>query len=349
MDRTLKTLLPNNPLDLANTINYTKPMINVAPHRLQIMSGRSHPELAKEVVKLLGVSIHTSELSNFANGEISCRLGESVRDSDVFIIQTHSANVNEAIMEQAIMIDAAKRASARSITAVCPFLGYARQDRKSVGREPITARLVVDIMSQAGADRMISVDLHAGQIQGFFNGPFDHLIARPIICDYIKKNFDTKDLVIVSPDAGRVKSAERYGSDLGCEIAIIHKQRSSNKKNSVEARYLIGDVTGRICLIVDDMIDTAGTLCTAADILMANKAKDIYGVATHGVLSDPAIQNINNSPISKVIFTNTLPVPKNIKSDKTTVLSIAPLIADAIRAVFAGGSVSALFDGKNQI
>ncbi|HSX53592.1 MAG TPA: ribose-phosphate diphosphokinase [Patescibacteria group bacterium] len=323
-------------------------MINVAPRRLQIMSGRVHPGLAKEVAKLLGVPIHTVQLSNFANGEISCTLGESVRDSDVFIIQTHGGNVNDALMEQAIMIDAAKRASARSITAVTPFLGYARQDRKSNGREPITARLVVDLLAQAGADRIMSVDLHAGQIQGFFNGPFDHLIARPILCEYIKKHFSTKNLVIVSPDAGRVKSTERYGSDLGCDIAIIHKQRSTTKKNSVEARYLIGDVTGKTCLIVDDMVDTAGTICAAADLLAQNKVKAIYGVATHGVLSDPALQRINDSSFTKVIVTNTLAPENTIKSKKIVTLSIAPLIADAIGAVFAGNSVSALFDGKNQ-
>ncbi|HSX23624.1 MAG TPA: ribose-phosphate diphosphokinase [Candidatus Saccharimonadales bacterium] len=324
-------------------------MINVAQRRLQIMSGRVHPALAEEVANLLDVPIHTVQLSNFANGEISCRLGESVRDSDVFIIQTHGGpSINDAIMEQAIMIDAAKRASARSITAVCPFLGYARQDRKSGGREPITARLVVDIFSQAGADRMMSVDLHAGQIQGFFNGPFDHLIARPIIDEYAKKNIHTKDMVIVSPDAGRVKSAERYASDLGCDIAIIHKHRSTVKKHSVEARYLIGDVKGKTCLIVDDMIDTAGTVCAAADLLSENGATEIYGLATHGVLSDPALERIENSAFSKVVITNTLPSEPTVQSDKIVVLSIAPLIADAIAAIFAGNSVSALFHGENQ-
>jgi ribose-phosphate pyrophosphokinase len=324
-------------------------MINVAQRRLQIMSGRVHPALAEEVAKLLDVPIHTVQLSNFSNGEISCRLGESVRDSDVFIFQSHGApSINDAIMEQAIMIDAAKRASARSITAVCPFLGYARQDRKSDGREPITARLVVDVLAQAGADRITSVDLHAGQIQGFFNGPFDHLIARPIISDYIKKNFKTDDLVIVSPDAGRVKSAERYASDLGCDIAIIHKQRSTKVKNSAEAKYLIGDVKGKICLITDDMIDTAGTICAAAGLLAEHGAKEIYGMATHGVLSDPALKRIEESAFTKVIVTNTLPLEVAAQSDKIIVLSIASLIADTIAAIFTGNSVSAIFDGKNQ-
>ncbi len=324
-------------------------MINVAQRRLQIMSGRVHPALAEEVAKLLDVPIHTVQLSNFSNGEISCRLGESVRDSDVFIIQAHGApSINDAIMEQAIMIDAAKRASARSITAVCPFLGYARQDRKSDGREPITARLVVDILAQAGADRITSVDLHAGQIQGFFDGPFDHLIARPILADYIKKHFKSSDLVMVSPDAGRVKSAERYASDLDCDIAIIHKQRSTRKNDSVEARYLIGDVKGKICIITDDMIDTAGTICTAADLLAEHGAKAIYCVATHGVLSDPALERIEKSAFTKVIFTNTLPSETVAQSSKIEVLSIAPLIADAIAAIFAGNSLSAIFGGKNQ-
>lgn len=325
-------------------------MINVAQRRLQIMSGRVHPGLAEEIAKLLEVPIHTVQLSNFSNGEISCRLGESVRDSDVFIIQAHGApSINDAIMEQAIMIDAAKRASARSITAVCPFLGYARQDRKSDGREPITARLVVDILAQAGADRITSVDLHAGQIQGFFDGPFDHLIARPILIDYVKKNFKMADLVIVSPDAGRVKSAQRYATDLGCDMAIIHKQRSTRVKDSVEAKYLLGEVKGKICIITDDMIDTAGTICTAADLLAENDAKEIYCIATHGVLSDPALARIEKSAFTKVIITNTLPQEHYAQSDKIVVLSIAPLIADAIAAIFAGSSLSAIFDGKNQI
>lgn len=317
---------------------------------MQIISGRVHPELAQEIAKLLEVPLHTVELSNFANGEISCRLGESVRDSDLFIIQTHGGNnVNDAIMEQAILIDAAKRASARSITAVVPFMGYARQDRKSSGREPITARLVVDILSSAGADRIMSVDLHAGQIQGFFNGPFDHLIARPILCNYVQKNFDADNLVIVSPDAGRVKTAERYASALGCDIAIVHKHRSHAKHNTVEAKYLFGDVKGKSCIVIDDMIDTAGTLCAAADLVAENGAKEIYGLATHGVLSDPALQRIQDSAFTKVVVTDTLPHETAAQSDKIEVLSSALLIADAIAAVFSGGSVSAIFNGDNQI
>lgn len=325
-------------------------MIAVAERRLQIVSGRVYPDFASEIATLLDIPLHTVKLSNFANGEISCQLGESVRDSDLFIIQTHGGeSINDAIIEQAVMIDAAKRASARSITAVCPYLGYARQDRKSKGREPITARLVVDILAQAGADRIMSVDLHAGQIQGFFNGPFDHLIARPILIDYVKKYFDPDSLVIVAPDAGRVKSAERYTSALGCDMAIIHKQRSKVKHNSVEAKYLIGDVKAKNCLIVDDMIDTAGTICAAADLLADHGAKTIYGLATHGILSDPALKRIEESAFTKVVVTNTLPIEAEAQSDKLEVLSVAPLVADAIAAVFAGDSVSAIFGGDNQI
>lgn len=307
-----------------------------------------HPKLAEEVAQEMGITLGEVELDNFANGEIRCRISQSVRGSDVFIIQSHCGNVNDAVIEQAIMIDTAKRASARSITAVCPFLAYARQDRKSTGREPITARLVVDILANAGADRIMSVDLHSGQIQGFFDGPFDHLIARPILADYLQKNFKTEDLVVVSPDAGRVKSAERYGSDLSCAMAIVHKQRSAGKHSSVDARYLIGDVKGKACFVVDDMIDTAGTVVAAAELLAENGAAEIYALATHGVLSNPALERLEASPISRIIVTNTLPQRITQNKNMVTVLSIAPLIANAISAVYAGDSVSAIFGGHNQ-
>jgi ribose-phosphate pyrophosphokinase len=323
-------------------------VIEITEHRLRLISGRSHPELAEEVAKALDTPLNKVQLGNFANGEISCKLGESVRDDEVFIIQTHCCNVNDAIMEQMILIDAAKRASAASITAVCPFLGYMRQDKKSSGREPITARLVIDMLANAGADRIMSIDLHSGQTQGFFNGPFDHLIAMPILLDKIRTMFKkTNQLMIVSPDAGRVKSTERYSSELGCGMAIIHKQRSTEKHNSVEAKFLIGDVKGKICIIVDDMIDTAGTICAAADLLAQNGAKEIYGLATHGVLSDPALKRIEKSAFKKVIVTDTLPRPLK-SSSKIEIVSIAPLLAGAIGAVYAGSSVSELFDGKNQ-
>lgn len=322
-------------------------MIEASKHGLVLLTGRVHPELAKQIAKRIQVPLGKARLGDFANGEISCQLDESVRGSDVYIIQSHGGSINDAIIEQMLLIDAAKRASAHSITAVCPFFGYARQDRKASGREPVAARLIVDMLANAGADRIMSVDLHSGQIQGFFNGPFDHLIAMPILCNYIKKHWG-KDLVIVSPDAGRVKSAERYASVLGCNIAIIHKQRSYTKKNSAEAKYLIGDVKGKVCVIIDDMIDTAGTICAAAGLLAEKGAKEIYGLATHGILSDPAMERIEASAFKKVIVTNTLPVSHNPK-DKVEVLSVAELIADAIEASYAGLSVSALFDGKNQM
>jgi len=312
-----------------------------------LIAGRSHPDLARRVAAGLRTKLGKVELANFANGEISCRIDESVRGCDVFVLQTHSPNVNEHIMEQALIIDAAKRASARSITAVCPFLGYARQDRKAGGREPIAARMIIDILSQAGANRIMSVDLHSGQIQGFFDGPFDHLIAMPVLAGYIKDKLTIKNLVIVSPDAGRVKLAERYGSSLGCEIAIIHKHRSTKKRNTAEARYLIGDVEGKTCVVVDDMIDTAGTITAAANLLVENGARRIYGVATHGLFSAPATERIEASPFIKIVTTDTLPM--KVRSKKIEVLSVAPLIADSIAAITSGGSVSAIFEGHNQV
>jgi len=314
--------------------------------QLHLIGGRSHPALTNDVAKILGVEPCKVLLSNFANGEISCKISESIRGADVFVLQTHARNVNDSIMEQAVMVDACKRASAASITAVCPFLGYARQDRKSSGREPITAKLVVDILAHAGADRIMSVDLHTGQIQGFFDGPFDHLVGMPILTTYIREHFDLDDLVIVSPDAGRAKTAERYSTYLGFGMAIGQKQRLYVKHNTVEAKYLIGEVEGKTCITIDDMIDTAGTMCAAATILDENGAAAIYGVATHGVLSDPALERIEASPFKKVIVTDTLPIAK--KSKKLEVLSAAPLLAQAIDAVYKGSSVSALFDGKNQ-
>ncbi len=324
-------------------------MIEVQKRRLQILSGRAYPELAQEIAQALDVPLGKAQLGNFANGEISCRLDESIRGSDLFIVQTHGGtNVNEAIMEQVLMIDAAKRASARSITAVCPLLGYARQDRRASGREPIAARIVIDMLASAGANRIMSVDLHSGQTQGFFNGPFDHLIAMPVLRKYVRTHFD-KNVVVVSPDAGGVKTAERYSSALDCSLAIIHKHRSLTKHNTVEAKYLIGEVKDQICIIVDDMIDTAGTICAAADLLAEHGAKEIYGLATHGILSDPALERIQKSAFTKVIVTNTVPIKSDGDQSKIEVLSIAPIIADAITAVFGGLSISALFEGQNHI
>jgi ribose-phosphate pyrophosphokinase len=314
--------------------------------KLCLIGGGAHPALTIAVAKELGVDPCKISLSTFANGEISCRLGESVRGRSVFVMQSHFKNVNDSIMEQLIIIDAAKRASAASVTAVCPSLGYARQDRKSHSREPITARLIIDLFAAAGADRIIGIDLHTGQIQGFFSGPFDHLIALPLLANHIKNVASSDNLVIVSPDAGSTKTAERYSRLLGCDIAIIHKQRQSGKRGTAEAKYLIGDVKHKVCVVVDDMIDTAGTVCAAADLLMKHGATEIYGAATHPILSDPAMERIEKSAFKKIIVTDTLPLV--VRSAKLEVISIAPLLAQAVSAVHEGESVSAIFDGKNQ-
>jgi ribose-phosphate pyrophosphokinase len=314
--------------------------------RLHIFTGSHYPGLAEKVAKKLGIKLSETNLERFANGEIKCHLDESVRGADVFIFQAHNGSVGEAILEQAILIDAAKRASATHITAVCPFFGYARQDRKSSGREPITAKLVVDILAVAGADRIVSIDLHTGQIQGFFNGPFDHLISLPALANHLKSRFD-KDCIIVSPDAGRVKLAERYASRLGTELAIVHKSRV--RKNQAEALGVIGDVDGKHCVLVDDMIDTAGTMCAAADLLKKKGAKTVSAVATHGLFSTPALERLEKSSIDHLAVTDTLPLPKNIPSGlKIEVVSIIPLLSSAIQAIFEEDSVSAIFDGENQ-
>jgi len=317
-------------------------------HRLQLLSGRAHPKLAAEIAACMGMKLSNVKLGNFANGEVSIRFNESLRGNDVFIIQTQGKRVHESLFEQLLMIDAAKRASARSITAVCPLLSYARQDRKSAGREPIGARLIVDMLSAAGADRIMSVDLHSGQTQGFFDGPFDHLIAMPLFKKYIRENF-TSDIVFVSPDAGRVKMTERYSSSFGADMAIIHKTRSTAKHNSVEAKQLIGNVQDKSCIIVDDMIDTAGTFCAAADMLKEKGAKEVYGLATHGIFSDTALERIEASAFTKLIVTNTVPVDSKGITQKIEVLSVAQLVADAIDAVASGNSLSAIFEGENQI
>lgn len=317
-------------------------------HRMQIVTGRTHPALAQEISDYLGVPLSPVLLEDFANGEIRVRFKESVRGDDLFIVQTHSGDIHQALVEQLLMIDAAKRASARSITAVCPLLSYARQDRKSAGREPIGARLIIDMLTVAGADRIMTVDLHSGQTQGFFDGPFDHLIAMPLFKKYVKEHFGD-DVVFVAPDAGRVKLTERYSSSLGADMAIIHKSRSTVKKNVVEAKHLIGDVNGRNCVIIDDMIDTAGTFCAAADMLTERGAKTVYGLATHGILSEPALERIENSSFEHVVLTNTVPIDIHGVTKKVEVLSVAQLLGDAITAVADSRSVSALFQGENQM
>ncbi len=314
--------------------------------RIELVSGRSHPALAKDIADQLGVELGEANLREFANGEIHCRYGKSIRGSDVFIIQTHCGPVNDSIMEHLIMIDAAKRASAKRITAVCPYYGYSRQDRKATGREPITAKLVADMLSVAGADRVVSVDLHSGQIQGFFDVPFDHLTAAPVLVDYLRAQ-GTEDLVVVAPDAGRVKVAERFSQHLSADLAMVHKRRPRGTANRVEALQVVGDVSGRRCVLIDDMIDTAGTIVAAADLLVERGAAEVWCMATHAVLSDPAVDRLKNSALTKVVVTDTLPIPSDHYFDKLEVLTVAKLISDAIGAVFADSSVSEIFGGDN--
>lgn len=318
-------------------------MIDNYPIRdLKIFSGSHDIGFAERVAKKLGTTVHDANIERFANSELKVRLGESVRGDDVYIFQTHNAPVNDAIMEQAILIDAAKRSSAAHITAVCPFFGYARQDRKSRGREPITARLVTDILATAGADRIVTIDLHSGQTQGFFDGPFDHLVAGPAIEAYIRQNF--QEFIMVSPDAGRVKQTERYANHLGVDMAIIHKNRVG--KNTAEAITVIGNVEGKHCVINDDMIDTAGTICSAADLLKKRGASRVSVVATHGLFCEPAFERIKASSIDSIAVTDTLPLPANAPSN-IDVIPITDVFAKAIHAINSRGSVSELFHGEN--
>jgi ribose-phosphate pyrophosphokinase len=329
-------------------------MERVTTKRMALYSGRTHPGLAEEIAQHLGVTLGDPNIVEFANGEIRPRFAESVRGADVFIMQTHfgcdGRSINDSVMEQLIMIDAAYRASAKRITAVVPFYGYARQDRKAEGREPITARLVADLFKAAGAKRMVSVDLHSGQIQGFFDGPVDHLTAMPVLEQYMREHSEP-GIVIVAPDAGRVKVAERFAQHLGdmnAQLAFINKRRPKGMANVAVAREVIGEVEGRHCVITDDMIDTASTIVSAAEILLERGATEVWAMATHGVLSGPAVDRLKNSAISRVIITNTLPLPSEKQLDKIEVLSVAQIIADALAAVFDETSVSELFGGENQ-
>ena len=315
--------------------------------KLMLFSGRGHERLADEVARALDTELCPTSLFDFANGEIFVRFEESVRGCDAFVIQSHTTPVNTWIMEQLIMVDALKRASAKRITVVTPFYGYARQDKKHRGREPISARLMADLFKTAGADRLMAVDLHTSQIQGFFDGPVDHLFALEPLAHYVSGRVaDRTRLTVVSPDAGRVRVAERWTDRLGSPLAIIHKRRDPSVPNEVRVLEVVGAVEGRICVLVDDMIDTGGTIVKAADTLFDQGAEDVIVAATHGIFSGPAIDRLKNSRISEVIVTDTLPISEEQQFDKLTVLPIAPLIARAVREVFDDGSVTSLFDGN---
>jgi ribose-phosphate pyrophosphokinase len=312
--------------------------------RLVIVSGRAHPQLAEDIATELDSELVPTEARTFANGEIYARYGDSIRGADVFVLQSHTSPINEWLMEQLIMIDAAKRASAKRITAVAPFYPYARQDKKGRGREPISARLVADLFRAAGADRIMSVDLHAAQIQGFFDGPVDHLFAMPVLLEEFRK-LDPSTLTVVSPDMGRVRVADVWSDKLGAPLAIIHKRRDPKVANQVSVHEIVGEVEGRVCLLVDDLIDTGGTIVKAAEALKKHGALGVVVAATHAVFSDPAVERLQSEFIDSVVVTDTLPIPPEKRWDRLTVLPIAPLIARAIHEVFDDGSVTSMFDG----
>lgn len=313
--------------------------------KLVLISGRAYPQLAQNIAAELGAELVETEARTFANGEIYARFGESVRGADAFVIQSHSHPINEWLMEQLIMVDALKRASAKRITVVAPFYPYSRQDKKGRGREPISARLVADLFKAAGADRIMSVDLHASQIQGFFDGPVDHLFAMPVLLDHFKHTLDRDDLTVVSPDMGRVRVADMWSDKLGAPLAIIHKRRDPSVANEVSVHDIVGNVEGRWCVMVDDMIDTGGTISKAAHALKKHGALGVTIAATHGIFSGRAKELLSADFIDQVVVTDTLPVPEEKRFDKLTVLSIAPLIAQAIHAVFEDGSVTSMFEG----
>ena len=320
-------------------------LVTANKKNLILVSGRAHPQLAKDVAKELGCEVLETEARTFANGEIYARYGESVRGADAFVIQAHSHPINEWLMEQLIMVDALKRASAKRITVVAPFYPYARQDKKGRGREPISARLVADLFKAAGANRIMSVDLHAAQIQGFFDGPVDHLFAMPVLLEHFQEQLDPKELTVVSPDMGRVRVADIWSDKLGAPLAIIHKRRDPRVPNQVSVHEIVGDVSGRVCLLVDDLIDTGRTIQKAAEALKKNGAKGVVVAATHAVFSDPAIEVLQHESIDQVVVTDTLPLPDEKRWDRLTVLPIAPMLARAIREVFDDGSVTSMFDG----
>ncbi len=315
---------------------------------LMLFSGRAFPQLADDIGKDLGVLPVPTSAYDFANGEIFVRFEESVRGSDAFVVQSITTPVNTWLMETLLMVDALKRASAKRITVVLPFYPYARQDKKHRGREPISARLVADLFKTAGADRLMAVDLHTAQIQGFFDGPVDHLMALPILTDYVWENYGSEHLAVVSPDAGRIKVAEQWSRRLrGAPLAFIHKTRDTTRPNQSVANRVVGEVSGRTCVLVDDMIDSGGTICQAADALMAEGAASVVVAATHAIFSGSAVHKLSDSVAREIVVTNTLPQTDETRAmPKITELSIAPLISRAIRAVFEDGSVTDMFDGQ---
>jgi ribose-phosphate pyrophosphokinase len=322
----------------------------VTKKKLMLFSGTTHPALTQEIADHLGIVVSPCRISRFASGEIYVRAEESVRGADVFVVQTHAEPINESIMEQLVMLDAMKRASAKRITAVVPYYGYSRQDKKGLAREPISAKLIADVLTVAGADRVVSVDLHAGQIQGYFDFPFDHLTALPVLTNYLREEHGlyNADVVVVAPDAGRIKTAERLREYLHADLAFLYKRRSRTEAHKIEEMAVVGEVNGRPCVLVDDMIDTAGTVAKGASALAAHGAGPIFAAATHGVLSGKAVQALEEAPIQEVVVTNTVPIPEEKAFGRLKVLSIAPLIADALRAVFEESSVSEIFHGENQ-
>lgn len=321
-------------------------IITTGEKRLVLISGRAYPALADEVAESLGTEVASTTAYDFANGEIYVRFNESVRGADVFVLQSMTTPINKWFMEQLIMIDAAKRASAKRITAVAPFYPYSRQDKKHQGREPVSAKLVADMYKTAGADRVMSVDLHAAQAQGFFDGPVDHLWAMPVLVDYVRDRIDLEHVAVVSPDAGRIRVAEKWAAKLGnCPLAFIHKTRDTSRPNVAVANRVVGDVAGRQCVLVDDLIDTGGTIAEAVKVLYREGASDVIVAATHGVLSDPARERLEESGVSEVVVTDTLPITEDKRFPQLTILPIAPLLARGIYEVFEDGSVTSMFDG----
>lgn len=321
-------------------------IISTGEKRLVLVSGRAYPGLAEQVAESLGTEVSSTTAYDFASGEIYVRFNESVRGADVFVLQSMTAPINKWFMEQLIMVDAAKRASAKRITVVAPLYPYSRQDKKHQGREPVSAKLIADMYKTAGADRIMSVDLHASQAQGFFDGPVDHLWAMPVLVDYVRGRIDPEKVAVVSPDAGRIRVAEKWAAKLGnCPLAFVHKTRDTTRPNVAVANRVVGDVTGRQCVLVDDMIDTAGTIAEAVKVLYNAGASDVIVAATHGVLSDPAPQRLEESGASEVIVTDTLPIEEDKRFPHLTVLPIAPLLARGIFEVFEDGSVTSMFDG----